>query len=110
MALSTGIIGYWKLDGNSKDAVSTNNGTDVGISYSSSYGKINQGALIGGTGSIIVPDVSALDPASAMTIGFWVYPTGTPQAYEAFVYKSNLLDAGGYYQWGTGTLNATGNL
>jgi len=44
MALTDNIVAYWKLDGNSSDSVGSYNGTDTGISYSTSYGKINQGA------------------------------------------------------------------
>lgn len=43
MAITT-PISYWKLDGNSNDSVSSNNGTDTAITYSTGNGKIVQGA------------------------------------------------------------------
>ena len=36
------------MEGNSNDAVSSNNGTDNVITYGSSYGKIMQGAIASG--------------------------------------------------------------
>ena len=44
MALTDNLIAYYKLDGNSNDSVGSNNGTDTNITYSTDYGKINQGA------------------------------------------------------------------
>ena len=53
MALSDNLVAYYKLDGNSNDSVASNNGTDTNISYSSSYGKISQGASFNGSSSKI---------------------------------------------------------
>ena len=45
MALIDNIQAYWKLEGNSTDATGNgHNGTDTGMSYNASYGKIGQGA------------------------------------------------------------------
>lgn len=46
MALTDNLLAAYNFDGNSNDSFGANNGTDVSIVYNSSYGKINQGALI----------------------------------------------------------------
>lgn len=53
MALSTNLVTYWKLDGNSNDSISTNNGTDTAITYNAGNGIIVQGAGFNGTTSHI---------------------------------------------------------
>ncbi len=53
MALTDNLVAYYKLDGNSNDSVGSNNGTDTNVSYSSSYGKINQGTSFNGSSTII---------------------------------------------------------
>jgi hypothetical protein len=37
-------VAYWKLDGDSNDAVGSNNGSDINVTYSTANGKVNQGA------------------------------------------------------------------
>lgn len=77
MALTDGLISYWKLDGNSNDAVSTNNGTDTSITYSSGNGKIVQGAGMNGSSSrSSVGNSSALTP-NAISIAAWVKRNST---------------------------------
>lgn len=83
MALTDGITAYYKMEGNSNDSVSTNNGTDAsGISYSSSYGKITQGvqAATAGTSKIDIPSgiygiTSGASPT--FTVAGWVRYTGS---------------------------------
>lgn len=76
MALTTNLVSYWKLDGDSTDSVGTNTGTDTAISYSSGNGKINQGAGFNGTSSTIVG--SAVNLTTSLTISCWVKTTQTP--------------------------------
>jgi YD repeat-containing protein len=52
-AWSLNLVSFWKLDGNSQDAVTSNNGTDNAVTYSSANGKINQGAGFNGSTSVI---------------------------------------------------------
>ena len=62
------------MEGNSNDAVSSNNGTDNVITYGSSYGKIMQGALLNGTSSWIkLPN--AARTGNSLTMSIWVKPT-----------------------------------
>lgn len=75
MSLLTGLISYYKLDGNSNDSIGSNNGTDTAISYSTSYGKINQGASFNGTNSTIaigtLSSYSFIQNTGNFSISFW---------------------------------------
>lgn len=75
MALTDNLISYYKLDGNSNDSVSSNNGTDTLVLYDNAYGKINQGAYIGTGAKIVLP--SAVKQSGAMTFNCWAYFTLT---------------------------------
>lgn len=77
MALKAG----YKLDGNSNDAVGSNNGSDTAITYGAGNGILVQGALFNGSSSVIsVTDNAAIKNAK-MSISFWVNlvvaPVGT---------------------------------
>ncbi len=68
-SLAQGLISYWKLDGDSNDAINSNNGTDTNVSYIS--GKIGQSASFNGTTSkILIPGKVA--NSSQGTISCWV--------------------------------------
>lgn len=72
----TGLVSYWKLDGNSNDAVTTNNGTDNSIVYSAGNGIIVQGAGMNGSGSYIsVASNASLQITAALSISCWVKAT-----------------------------------
>ena len=95
-ALTTNVVSYWKLDGNSNDASSTNNGTDHTISYNTTYGKINQGALFDGSSSYIqTADAYEYSGLSTMTITAWVKLTdaGNDVIFTKGTYVSSL------YHW-----------
>lgn len=74
MALIDNLISYYKLDGNSNDAVGSNNGTDTAITYNSGNGKINQGAGFNGTTSKIVLGTPVVMPTN-LTISAWIKTT-----------------------------------
>lgn len=82
--LTTNLVSYWKLDGNSNDSVTTNNGTDTDITYGTSYGKINQGALLDGDSSKIYLPNDSFKPTGNFTIGAWVYFTVDSTNKEVF--------------------------
>lgn len=85
MALTDNIIYYTKLDGNSNDAVGSNNGTDTSIVYSVPNGKINQGAGFGGASGISIADAASLKPTtSAITWGCWVKYSSTTANQRIF--------------------------
>lgn len=75
MPLNTGLIGYYKMDGNSNDEVNARNGTDTSITYSAGNGKIVQGGGFDGTLSKIdLGATNAYNAASATAFSFscWV--------------------------------------
>lgn len=74
--LLTGLVSYYKLDGNSIDSVGSNTGTDTAISYSLANGKIYQGAGFNGSTSKIVKTSSG-------------FPTGTAARSIALFMKEN---------------------
>jgi len=78
MSLNTDIISYWKLDGNSNDAVGSSNGTDTAITYSVPNGKINEGAGYNGTTSKITGSIA--QPTSAYTVSMWIKNGGVTVA------------------------------
>ena len=49
MALADNIVGYWKMDGDSTDAVGSEDGADTSVTYDNAYGIINQGVKIENT-------------------------------------------------------------
>lgn len=104
------LVGYWKLENNGNDSVSTNNATTVGtVTYSSSAKVGSYAAVFPGTSTdyLSVNDNDSLDNTQKLSISFWVYPTtldGTArgiiskrnatndnEAYALFFYTSNQL-------------------
>jgi len=86
MALTSGLISYYKLDGNSTDAVSSNNGTDTNTTYSTGNGKIGQGAGLNGTNSqISLGDPSNLHNAN-FTVSFWM-KSSSASGYQTPIVK-----------------------
>jgi len=102
MALKDNLTSYWSLQGNSNDSAGTQNGTDTSISYSTSYGKIDQGASFNGSTSLISKTSTNLPSgSSARTVSLWIYRTGT----EGTVFFYGTAVAGGMIAI---NLNATG--
>ena len=88
--LLTNIEGYWKLDGNSTDATGNgNNGTDTSITYSSSYGIINQGTLNTSSSNIDIADSASLQINTAITVCGWARVT-TSGNYGTIFQKGQL--------------------
>lgn len=101
-----GGVAYYKLDGNSNDSVGSNNGTDTSISYSSSYGKINQGASFNGSSSKIWTNNNlGLSTSSDKTFGMWYYRTGGTTSFT-LDYRNN---SGGNFSL-TFYTNSTGGI
>ncbi len=75
-APTSGLVGYWNLDGNANDASgSSNNGTVNGVS-SWVVGKIDQAFSFNGSSYVSVPHVSVLDPGSSLwSVSAWVRGT-----------------------------------
>jgi len=76
MALSTNLIHYWKLDGNSTDSIGSQSGTDANITYSATGALIGQRAGFNGTNSRIV--MSGYAPTlTNFSLSLWFYVTAT---------------------------------
>ena len=76
-SLLTGLVSYWKFEGNSQDAVGTNHGTDTSVSYALGNGKINQGAALNGS-RIVTPLTTSLGDFSA---GCWFKPSALSSTF-----------------------------
>lgn len=72
--LTTGLVSYYPLEGNSNDFYGTNNGTDTGSpTYSSGNGKVNQGVgSFTAGGKINLGSASNLNITSDFTIAGWI--------------------------------------
>lgn len=86
------IVSYYRLEGNSNDAVGSNNGSDTSISYSSGNGTFGEGAgFNGSTSGIVIPDNAGLR-LTTWTVSAWVKTSSigsNPTGYEKIVYKGN---------------------
>lgn len=73
MALTTNLVAYYKLDGNSNDATGNgHNGTDTSMTYSATNAVINTAGQFSGSGKILIPDNAAFDGTTAVTMAAWV--------------------------------------
>ena len=73
MALTTNLVAYYKLDGNSNDSVASLNGTDTSMTYVS--GKMGQaGSFNGSASKIALPTLNVFGSA-ARSIQAWVKTT-----------------------------------
>jgi hypothetical protein len=117
-SLLTGLIAYYKMDGNSNDSTGNgHNGSDTNVTYSSSGAIINQAAQFNSsyTSYITVPHNSALNiEGGDSTISFWEYfQTGGQYMLEKGLYSSGTywgvlhLSGGGTIQVVFGTANDT---
>lgn len=89
-----GLVGYYKLDGNSNDSYGSINGIDTNITYSLLDGKINKGALFIGT-AFIDFGTNYVFGLTTFSISFWIKnsPTGT----RISILSHCLFDGTGYY-------------
>jgi hypothetical protein len=77
--LLSGLVGAWKLDGDSNDSHGSNNGSDSSISYST--GKNGQCAMFSGAGSLIELVGSPLSGTGEFSIFCWVKCGNTKSGY-----------------------------
>lgn len=83
----TAPTAYWKFDessGNATDAVGSLSAVNTSVTYSA--GKINNGAVYGGTAFHTVADASAIKPTSDISFGGWVNITST-SSYQMLLAK-----------------------
>lgn len=93
-SLISGLVASYNFEGNSNDLAGARNGTDTSISYGPSYGKITDGAAFNGSTSKIV--IPSLTTGSSFTIGFWLYPQASANAYET-IFTNGLGGTGVYF-------------
>lgn len=78
--LTTGLVSYYRMEGDSTDFFGSNNGTDASMSYGSGYGKVNQGVGLNGsnsyshTASIIPVGTSAASVSAWVNLGSLPFP------------------------------------
>ncbi len=83
--LLTGLVSYWNLDGNSRDAVGGNDGSDVAMTYGAAYGVLGHGALFDGVSSAIgLGNPANLNITGDLSIAMWVYPLEMAEAGSVF--------------------------
>ena len=92
---TSGLISYWKLDGNTNDFMGVNNGVATGVTSTSSGCTLNSCYSFSGTNSYInVADSTSLNGLSTATISVWVYPTTSLADYDGFVSKRDSFTLG----------------
>jgi hypothetical protein len=97
---SSGVIGYWPLEGNANDASGMGNNGSVLGDAAFTQGISGQGlALDGLDDSVLVPDSTSLNPTGPFSIAAWYKPVpfvGT--GFDVVVGKQPLTFAPPYYQ------------
>src|SRR5215471_259123 len=72
----SGMVGWWKGDGNVVDVVAGNNGTLVNASYAT--GVVGQAfSFNGSSGGVNVPDQPAYQLTNSLTMEAWIRPHGS---------------------------------
>ena len=79
MALTDGLVSYYKFDGDATDSVGTNNGTVNGATQVS--GKINSAYSFNGSNNYIRRATFTPVPTSTLTLGVWIKTNSTSNQY-----------------------------
>ncbi|MEN6423903.1 MAG: LamG-like jellyroll fold domain-containing protein [Phycisphaerales bacterium] len=77
---TAGLVGWYKFDGDLKDAVGANHGTAVGDAKTGTDATRGQVLLVDGIGDAV--DVPVLGTVNAVTIAMWVNSTVDPTAIQ----------------------------
>lgn len=92
----SGLVGWWKGEGNANDSAGTNNGSLSASGATYATGEVGQGFRFDGTnGYMQIPDSDALKPAN-VTCEAWVWlDPGLPSHHggEQIVFKKNTWSA-----------------
>jgi hypothetical protein len=83
----SGLVSWWRGEGNAFDQVGTNNGTLInGATFAP--GEVGQAFAFNGTNSYVqIPSSASLNPTGSFSIEAWVYPYHDPAGAEALVIK-----------------------
>lgn len=72
--LTSGLVSYYNMQGNSNDYFGSNNGTDTSVTYGTAYGKVNEGGNYNGSTSYSsMGNVMAFEYTQPFSIAAWVY-------------------------------------
>jgi hypothetical protein len=85
--LTTGLVSYYNMQGNSNDYWGTYNGSGTSVTYGTSYGKVNEGASF--NGSSYISQTSFPYSLQAYSWSVWVQKTSTKTT------NSYVMNAGG---------------
>jgi len=69
---SSGLVAWYRAEGNASDSAGSNNGTVAGVTYAA--GKLGQAFDINGNQYVEAPDSASLDISSNITLAAWIYP------------------------------------
>ncbi len=86
-SLTTNLLGYWKLDGDSTDEIGSVDGTDADITYSDANGIINNGAGFNGSTSEINFGNNLDAGSGAYSVMAWF--KSSDNAVDVIIAKSN---------------------
>jgi RHS repeat-associated protein len=84
--LTTSLLSYYPMEGNSNDFWGPNNGSDSAMFYGTSYGKVNQGSHNSGSGYITLPIFTV---SSSISIAGWFQATSTSGNHDFIVDINN---------------------
>jgi Concanavalin A-like lectin/glucanases superfamily len=75
VAAPTGLVSWWRAEGNANDIIGTNNGMTMG-SLNYTNGKVGLAfSLDGARGYVLTTNSPSLNPPGGFTIEGWIYPT-----------------------------------
>ena len=85
--LNTGLVSWWRGEGNANDSAGANNGTvQGGVTFVA--GKVGQAfEFNGSTGDIVVPGSTTLDLTQGYTLAFWIKAPSLPAAEAKIAIK-----------------------
>jgi hypothetical protein len=105
------LTSYYRFEGNSTDATSSNNGSDTAISYSSSSGKYGEYASFNGSNSsIITATSSGMSGSAARSMSLWFYCTTTTADLALAGYGNYQVGGGGWTLFANRSEGGTGSL
>lgn len=96
-SLLTSLVSYYDFEGNANDATSTNNGTNSGCTFGTSYGKIGQGVTnTAGTNYISIGSVSSfsfIKNTGVFSYNYWLKPLASGNTIRTI---NNINSYGGH--------------
>ena len=97
----SGIISWWRGEGNANDFFGINNGTLYGSATANGVGQIGSAFTFDGVNGVVsVPDSSTLNAASGsqLTVELWAYRIGSSSSMNLIGKRSECGPVGGNYQ------------